>query len=80
MAQKKVGNKLSFEEALTELEKLVGRMESGELPLEESLKEFEKGMQLSGQCQSMLEEAEQRVQILSGKNTLKDFDNGSNGQ
>lgn len=77
MAQKKVTKKPSFEQALNELEQLVERMEGGELSLEDSLKEFEKGMQLSSQCQAMLEEAEQRVQILSGKNRLKDFANGA---
>jgi exodeoxyribonuclease VII small subunit len=79
MAQRKVAKKTSFEESLTELEQLVERMEGGELSLEASLQEFEKGMQLSGQCQTMLEEAEQRVQILTKKNTLKEFDKGSDG-
>lgn len=79
MAPRKVAKKPSFEESLTELEKLVERMEGGELSLETSLQEFEKGMQLSSQCQTMLEEAEQRVQILTGKNTLKEFDKGSDG-
>jgi len=79
MAPRKVSKKPSFEESLNELEQLVGRMENGELSLEASLQEFETGMKLSDQCQTMLEEAEQRVQILCGKNKLKDFDQGSDG-
>jgi len=79
MAPRKVSKKPSFEESLNELEQLVERMENGELSLEASLQEFEKGMTLSNQCQTMLEEAEQRVQILCGKSKLKDFDQGSDG-
>ncbi|KFC08657.1 exodeoxyribonuclease VII small subunit [Trabulsiella guamensis ATCC 49490] len=54
----------SFETALNELEKIVTRLESGELPLEEALNEFERGVQLARQGQSKLQQAEQRVQIL----------------
>lgn len=53
-----------FEVAMLELETLVSGMESGDLPLEESLKEFEKGIKLSRRCQQALNEAEQRVSIL----------------
>jgi exodeoxyribonuclease VII small subunit len=77
MAQKKASKKPDFEKTLNELEQLVGRMENGDLSLETSLQEFEKGMQLSDQCQTLLEEAEQRVQILCGKTKLKDFDKES---
>lgn len=55
---------LDFEVAMLELETLVSGMESGDLPLEESLKEFEKGIKLSRRCQQALNEAEQRVSIL----------------
>lgn len=54
----------SFETALTELEKIVTRLESGDLPLEEALSEFERGVQLARQGQTKLQQAEQRVQIL----------------
>lgn len=54
----------SFEQALEELERIVERMEEGELSLEESLQAFERGMELSRTCQKSLEEAEQRIQIL----------------
>ncbi|MEK0167840.1 MULTISPECIES: exodeoxyribonuclease VII small subunit [Enterobacteriaceae] len=54
----------SFETALTELEQIVTRLESGDLPLEEALSEFERGVQLARQGQTKLQQAEQRVQIL----------------
>lgn len=54
----------SFETALGELEQIVNRLESGDLPLEEALSEFERGVQLARQGQSQLQKAEQRVQIL----------------
>lgn len=53
----------SFETALGELEQIVNRLESGDLPLEEALSEFERGVQLARQGQSQLQKAEQRVQI-----------------
>jgi exodeoxyribonuclease VII small subunit len=59
----------SFEEALSELEALVESMEQGELPLEESLKSFERGVTLTRTCQQALKAAEQKVEILS-RNTL----------
>lgn len=54
----------SFETALTELESIVTRLESGDLPLEDALNQFERGVQLARQGQSTLQQAEQRVQIL----------------
>jgi len=57
----------SFEEALAELETLVETLESGELPLEESLKSFERGVELTRNCQQALDHAEQKVRILSGE-------------
>ena len=53
-----------FEKSLAELESLVNQLESGDLSLEESLKTFEKGIKLTHTCQTALEEAEQKVQIL----------------
>jgi exodeoxyribonuclease VII small subunit len=58
----------NFEQALTELERLVERMETGELSLEESLKTFERGVELSRTCQRALDAAEQRIQILTEQN------------
>jgi exodeoxyribonuclease VII small subunit len=56
-----------LEKSLEELEALVARLESGDLPLEEALKEFERGVQLTRQCQTALAEAEQKVEILLKK-------------
>ncbi len=54
-------NGVSFEEAHTELERIVTRLESGELSLEESVKLFERGRKLAVYCQSVLDAAELRV-------------------
>jgi exodeoxyribonuclease VII small subunit len=67
---------VSFEESLAELEQLVERMEQGNLGLEESLKLFERGVQLTRSCQKALKEAEQKVHVLleeNGKTTLQPF-------
>jgi len=67
-----------FETALAELEALVEKMEQGDLSLDESLKQFERGVQLTRACQQALKEAEQKVQILlekDGQPSLEAFDN-----
>ena len=56
---------LSFEAAMSDLEALVTKIETGNLSLEDSLKEFENGIKLSRICQSALKDAEHRVKILS---------------
>ncbi|WP_413723628.1 exodeoxyribonuclease VII small subunit [Sodalis sp. RH16] len=61
---KKAEQPASFETALKELEQIVTRLESGELPLEDALNAFEQGVQLARQGQQTLRQAEQRVQIL----------------
>ena len=53
-----------FEEALAELEGLVERLERGDLPLDEALKTFERGVELTRHCQSSLKSAQQKVEIL----------------
>ena len=58
----------NFEAALAELEKIVEKMESGEQSLEESLKSFQRGIELTRACQQGLREAEQRVEKLIQKN------------
>lgn len=55
---------IKFEEALSRLEAVVNRLESGDLPLEESLHLFEEGVHLSKLCTKRLEEAERRIAIL----------------
>jgi exodeoxyribonuclease VII small subunit len=54
----------TFEAALAELEKVVADMESGKLPLEESLAAYQRGSELLRQCRGRLEDAQQQVRIL----------------
>ncbi|MBP2170134.1 exodeoxyribonuclease VII small subunit [Erwinia toletana] len=61
---KKAEQPASFETSLQQLEQIVTRLESGDLPLEEALNEFERGVQLARSGQQKLQQAEQRVQIL----------------
>jgi exodeoxyribonuclease VII small subunit len=56
---------LDFEQALDELEKLVGDLEKGEQPLEQALASFERGVALTRRCHAALRAAEQKVEILS---------------
>lgn len=58
---------IDFESSLDELEGLVERMEQGDNSLEDSLKDFERGIELTRNCQTALTEAEQKVQILLQK-------------
>lgn len=57
-----------FEQALKELEGIVERMEQGDTTLEESLKQFERGIALTRACQQALKAAEQKVEILIEEN------------
>lgn len=66
-ATSKATNTPDFEKSLDELEKLVERMEQGELTLEESLKSFERGVELTRRCQKALDEAQQKVDQLLEK-------------
>lgn len=54
----------SFETSLAELEQIVSRLEDGDLPLEESLELFEKGIKLSRECRERLTSAERRIEVL----------------
>jgi exodeoxyribonuclease VII small subunit len=65
--------RIDLEKALAELEEIVEQLESGDLPLEKSLKQFERGVKLSRECQTALKDAEQRVQVLMDSE-LKDLD------
>ena len=53
--------KLKFEEAMQRLQEIVGKLESGEESLEDSMKLFQEGAKLSAQCYQMLDKAEQQV-------------------
>lgn len=59
-------NANGFESSLASLEKLINRMEQGELSLEESLKAFEEGIKLTREAQNSLAKAEQTIQLLLG--------------
>jgi len=70
---KKTPQEPDFETALQELETLVEKMEQGDLSLEESLSQFERGVKLSRSCQQALQAAEQKVEILMQKNAREEI-------
>jgi exodeoxyribonuclease VII small subunit len=74
----------TFEEALSQLEALVARLEAGDLPLEEALRAFEEGVRLTRLCAERLEDAERRVHLLTrtaeGTEQEVPFDLGDAGQ
>lgn len=78
MAKKTDPNKLTFEQAYQELENLVAELESGDLPLEESMETFARGQALAQRCSQLLEEAELKLVSLSqdaeGEYSEADFD------
>lgn len=63
---------VSFESAMTELEQLVAKMESGELPLEASVAAYQRGSELVQYCAAQLERVEKQVKVLEG-DMLKPF-------
>lgn len=70
---------MDFEKKLSRLEEIVAKMESGNLPLEDSLKLFEEGVKNSRECQKQLSEAEEKVKVLLkvdklGQAETKDFE------
>ncbi|HUQ08675.1 MAG TPA: exodeoxyribonuclease VII small subunit [Steroidobacteraceae bacterium] len=69
-----------FERSLSELEALVQKLEQGDVPLEDALKTFERGVALTRQCQTALRTAQQKVEVLLSKNgeeSVESFDDGS---
>jgi exodeoxyribonuclease VII small subunit len=67
----------SFEATLAQLEELVARLESGDLPLDEALRTFEQGVRLTRECQGALTTAQQKVQQLlqrGGTLTVEEFE------
>jgi len=56
--------KKTFEQSLKQLENIVHELESGDLPLEQAIKKFEEGMELSKFCSQKLEETERRITVL----------------
>lgn len=69
-----MSEKMNFEKSMQELEKIAAALESGSSGLEESLKLFESGVKLSGQCMKMLDDAEQKVSILLKNDSMKEED------
>ena len=67
-------SELSFEAAYAELESIITRLESGGLPLEDSVALFERGRKLSEHCQSLLDKAELRISQLSDDGGLTPLD------
>jgi len=66
-----------FEKSLVELEALVAKLEQGDVPLEDALKTFERGVALTRQCQTALRTAQQKVEMLlarGGEETIEPFD------
>jgi exodeoxyribonuclease VII small subunit len=65
--KKKKGDisKLNFEEAIKELGSIVGKIEQGEIPLQDSLTQYERGMSLIQHCQAILKKAEKRIEKIS---------------
>lgn len=69
--------KKSFEEQISELENIISSLEEGNLNLDDSVSEFEKGMKISKECSKILQEAEKRITILlnqDGEIEEKDFE------
>ncbi|MBZ0301671.1 MAG: exodeoxyribonuclease VII small subunit [Anaerolineae bacterium] len=64
-------DELSFEAAYAELETILEQLESGELPLEDSVALFERGRKLSERCQTLLDKAELRVNQLTGSGDVE---------
>ncbi len=60
-----MSRKMNFEETLTELDQIVQQLEKGELSLDESLKQYEKGIAMARECQKILSQAEQKIETLS---------------
>ena len=73
----------SFEESLADLEEIVAKLESGDLPLEESLQLFEEGVRLSRTCRERVTQAERRIEILmrdnNGELTTRDLEDTASG-
>jgi exodeoxyribonuclease VII small subunit len=70
--QKTDPGKLSFEEAIKELTGIVGKIEQGEIPLQDSLEQYEKGMGLIKHCRGILQEAEKRIEKISKEEGTED--------
>ncbi len=70
--QKNDVGKLSFEEAIKELGNIVGKIEQGQIPLQDSLSQYERGMALIKHCRTVLQKAEKRIDKISKEETSED--------
>ncbi len=68
---------MTFEEAMKRLEEIVRELEDGQLPLEKSLELFSEGINISKFCQASLEDAEQRIMVLTAEGELKELGSGN---
>ena len=88
MSDEKAGEGVQgLEQSLKDLEQIVISLEKGDLPLAESIRQFERGVELTRRCQAVLKEAEQKVQVLSegmlenvDPQTLKKNEGGMDGE
>ena len=67
-------DKLSFEEAIKELTNIVGKIEQGQIPLQDSLEQYEKGMALIKQCRTILQKAEERIEKITKEQETENSD------
>jgi exodeoxyribonuclease VII small subunit len=64
--------KLTFEQAIKQLTDIVGKIEQGEIPLQDSLNQYEKGMALIKHCKDILQKAEKRIEKISEEKRPED--------
>ena len=74
MKKKTKSEELTFESAFAQLEAIVGKLEAGDLPLDEAMALFEQGQKLAALCSARLDEAELKVQQLSALGAVEPFD------
>ncbi len=65
---------ISFEEAIKELTNIVGKIEQGQIPLQDSLEQYEKGMALIKQCRTILQKAEERIEKITKEQETENSD------
>ncbi len=69
-----MNKEINFEKSLDELEKIAARLESGDISLDDSIKLFERGMELTNECRKTLENARQKIITLTEAETEKEND------
>ena len=70
--QKSDISKMSFEEAIKELTSIVSKIEQGQIPLQDSLEQYERGMTLIKHCRGILQQAEKRIEKISAEEKSED--------